>query len=131
MVSVSPNSTAAPDATISAIAGDYPDGCTTAEAGSGYYEASVATGGAFLSICEPDWGSHVRNLAFLSAGTPTDTFGLTYDPVEPSILVTVNDEASSDWTYDPDQKAIRFSEEAVPESGAHVVISYDLGCADI
>ncbi len=39
------------DVVIHAVAGDYPGGCGSASAGTGYYEATVATGGVFLSIC--------------------------------------------------------------------------------
>jgi hypothetical protein len=38
---------------VSAIAGDVPSGCGSATAGYGYWEAAEATGGAFLSICDP------------------------------------------------------------------------------
>ena len=48
------------DVVIHAVAGDYPGGCGSAQAGTGYYEATVATGGLFLSICATDWGSHLE-----------------------------------------------------------------------
>lgn len=53
----------ADDVVINAIAGDYPTGCGAAMPGTGYYEATRATGGVFLSICAPDWTSHYEMLA--------------------------------------------------------------------
>ena len=47
---------------IHAIVGDYPSGCGGAAPGTGYYEATVATGGAFLSFCA-DREDSLRTLA--------------------------------------------------------------------
>lgn len=121
----------APNASISAIAGDWPDGCATAEAGAGYYEASLATGGAFLSICATDWGEKLRTLAQLTGGTTTDTFPLTYPPVEGTLTVTVNDEPATGWTWVSEENAVVFGADAIPVPGAHVVLDYGLACADI
>ncbi len=118
-----------PQATMSAIAGDVPGGCATAVPGTGYYEAANATGGAFFSICDSNWGTNIRTLAQLSAGSPTDTFQLTYEPVEDSVQVQVDGESAWDWTFDTEQNAVVFDSDAVPDSGSHIEITYDLYCS--
>lgn len=116
----------APSATITAIVGDVPDGCATAEPGSGYYEASVATGGAFMSICAADWSPYFDTIATMTASGTTDTFVLTSLPDPATITVTVDDVPSTDWTYDATLNAILFAEGAVPEPGAHIQVSFEL-----
>lgn len=51
------------DVVMHAVGGDYPSGCGDAEPYANFYEATVATGGVFLSICATDWGSHLELLA--------------------------------------------------------------------
>lgn len=110
---------------VSAVAGPVPSGCTSsgnsAEAGTGYAEAVDATGGVFLSICA-DWGTSVEELA--EASIQQDTFELSHNAYEPSIVVTVNGATvSSGWHYDEDTNAVIFDTDA-PDEGAAVSISY-------
>jgi hypothetical protein len=77
------------DVLIHAIAGDMPSGCGGNEPGRGWYEASVATGGLFLSICATDWASTLETLAEGSAADLT-SFALTQTPVAETILVRVD-----------------------------------------
>ena len=51
------------DVKLSAVAGDYPGGCSTAAPGAGYHQAVSATGGEYLSICDTNWAKHVETLA--------------------------------------------------------------------
>ncbi|MBK9648258.1 MAG: choice-of-anchor D domain-containing protein [Deltaproteobacteria bacterium] len=56
---------------LSAIAGDVPGGCATADAGTGYYDAVGMTGGEFLSICAPELdGLHAAPRQRLGEGQP-------------------------------------------------------------
>lgn len=110
---------------ISAVAGDYPGGCSTgrnsAEPGTGYYEAVSYTGGEFLSICS-DWSENVDALA--DASIRVTSFTLTHTPVPSSIVVEVNDVVrASGWHYDATANAVVFDTDA-PEEGSIVDVAY-------
>lgn len=62
--------------TVNAASGDSPSGCGTADYGEGYYEASVATGGSFLSICDSAWGADLADAVETAGPIPpeNDTF---------------------------------------------------------
>lgn len=109
---------------ISAVAGDYPSGCTSrgnsAEYGSGYYEAANATGGEFLSICS-DWSENVEALA--NASVTRTTFALAHTPVETTLVVYVNDAVATGWHYDAGSNSVVFDTN-VPVEGDHVRAEY-------
>ena len=110
---------------VSAVAGPVPGGCSgagnSAEPGTGYAEAVAETGGVFLSICD-DWGASVEELA--EASVQQDTFALSHNAYESSIVVLVNGSPrSSGWHYDDDTNAVIF-DSAPPDEGATVTISY-------
>jgi len=109
--------------TISAIAGDYPSGCSDASAGTGYYEAVDATNGVFLSICQ-SW-ANTSNLGLLaSASVNQDTFELSQPAQESTIVVAVNGQSrSSGWSYDATLNAVIFSSN-LPGEGDAVDITY-------
>ncbi|MDP2307899.1 MAG: choice-of-anchor D domain-containing protein [Pseudomonadota bacterium] len=110
---------------FSAVAGDYPSGCTSgansAEFGSGYYEAVNATGGEYLSICS-NWSTSVEALA--TASVDMFVFELTRTPVPETIAVTLNGATRTGWAYDAAANSIVFDEAARPEEGDVVVVSY-------
>jgi len=111
---------------VHAIAGDYPSGCGSAEPGHGWYEASVATGGLFLSICATDWASHLEALAEGSAANLT-RFELTSAPVPETIRVTINGVPSTvGWTFDETANTVVFDDDHVPEGGSTIEIEYSL-----
>lgn len=124
----------APNMAITAIVGDVPtSACDTADPGYGYYEAALASHGAFLSICEKDWSGYFDAIATLSSTGQTDRFGLSSNADGATIVVTVNDEVmESGWTYDEGGQAIVFDEDLMPEPGAHIVVEYALpaDCAE-
>jgi hypothetical protein len=96
---------------ISAVAGDYPNGCATAEAGAGYYEAVQATGGIYLSICDTDWASHASELATASLADIYN-FTLSDTPDVATIRVWVNGtEWTSGWHYDAPSNQVRFDDD--------------------
>lgn len=107
---------------VSAIVGDYPSGCGSADAGTGYYEAVNYTGGEFLSICASNWSGYMSSLA--EASISQDTYELKATPVESTIFVSVNDvERAGGWSYDAASNAVVISSD-VPEGGDTVKISY-------
>lgn len=117
----------APTTAITSIAGDYPYGCYTAEAGWGYYEATLATGGAFLSICAPDWGSYFQTIATIAATGKTDTFVLSSRPDPSTLMVYINDvQVTSGWAYNDVANAVIFETASIPESNSRIRIEYQL-----
>jgi len=93
------------DLAVHGIAGDLPSGCelggstfpTAALPSWSLYDATVETGGAFLSFCDPDWGASARTLA----SRFTDPYILDGAPSVTSIEVFVDgDPVSSGWSYD-------------------------------
>lgn len=110
---------------MSAIAGDLPNGCETpdnsAQAGVGYYEASVATRGVFLPFCS-SWGDEIDTLAEASTSRPV--FPLSSTPEVSTITVRVNGHVETrNWAYDAVTNAVVFTSD-YPGSGDEVVIDY-------
>jgi len=106
---------------ISAIAGDYPSGCGTAQPGTGYYEAVQATGGEFLSICS-NWSNMVETLADASIELSEYELSHTADP--DTLVVRVNGtQDTNSWVFVPVTNSVNFH-SAVPEGGDTVRISY-------
>ncbi|MBN2801014.1 MAG: choice-of-anchor D domain-containing protein [Deltaproteobacteria bacterium] len=113
---------AAPGLSISAVAGPVPDGCATAAPGTGYYQATLATGGTFLSICEEDWGTRLEQLASASTGRQS-FFPLTQAPDPESISVYLDGtELLEGWRYVPSLQAVRLDDP--PEVGQTVEVRY-------
>jgi hypothetical protein len=114
------------DVLVHAIAGDMPSGCGGNEPGRGWYEASVATGGLFLSICATDWASTLETLAEGSAADLT-SFALTQTPVPETITVRVDGiTTTTGWTYDAGTNMVVFDETSVPEGGSTIEVDYAL-----
>jgi len=109
---------------MSAIAGDVPSGCSSAEPGTGYAEAVDSTGGVFLSICS-DW-ANANNLELLAeASVQQDSFALSHEAVEETIEVMINDQEvdDDDWYYDETQNVVIFVDSS-PEEGDELSITY-------
>lgn len=109
---------------VSAVAGPR-GGCmsagNSAEEGSGYLEIVAETGGVFLELCS-DWGASAESLA--EASVQLDTFELSHNAYEPSIVVLVNGvERTSGWSFDEGTNSVVFDTDA-PDEGATVEISY-------
>jgi len=108
---------------LSAVAGPVPDGCATAEPGNGYAEAVAATGGEFLSICDP-WEEQLDVL--VGASVERALFVLSAIPREETLAVAVDGRVrTSGWEYDAMLNAVRFTDDA-PRSGEEVVIRYEV-----
>jgi hypothetical protein len=112
---------------ISAIAGDYPGGCSSfgnsADAGTGYWEATNYTNGVFLSICST-WSDPSSMQLLAEASVLLDTYPLDQRPVESSIRVFVNDaEVFSVWHYDDALQSVVFDLSS-PGEGSEVRVTY-------
>lgn len=106
---------------ISAVAGDYPSGCDSADAGFGYYESVEATGGAFLSICA-DWGGNVESLAETTIDA-LFSFPLAEQPVVDTLVVLLDGVAQEEgWAYDEVTNSVAF--DRILPAGSEVLVSY-------
>lgn len=110
--------------TFHGIAGPWPDGCSSARAATGLYEAITETGGQLLSICEPDLMPALEQLA-AAASPERRRFPLSALPVLGTLSVRV-DGATWDtgWTYEADENAVRF--EVLPETGDTIELAYQV-----
>ena len=121
-----------------AVIGDYPGGCNfpylnrsrSIAFGGGYYEMTQRYNGDWYSICAVDWGQQMQNLA--NTVTTQRSFDIDEsDPIESTIVVTVNGQASSDWVYDIVNNAVIFNGGSVPEPGQTIIIEYAVwGCGE-
>jgi len=114
------------DVIMHAIGGNYPSGCGSASAYTGFYEATVATGGLFLSICATDWGEHLEALA---EGSTADlsSFPLSQYPVPETIEIEIDGTTTTiGWEYNPSTNAVDFDSDYVPEGGSTITIGYAL-----
>ena len=125
----------APATFVNAVVGPVPNGCDTAEAGHGYYEAVVATGGLNLDICNLDWGSHLVDLAEqANIAKLASIFYLKYGDIEPnSIVVDVDGVVQEEgWEFviieddngNEELRYIEFDEDHVPGEGTVITVTY-------
>jgi hypothetical protein len=114
----------APGAAISAVAGPVPGGCPSANPGTGYHEAVLATEGAFLAICDSDWGENLEVIAATTGASPYG-FELSATPDPETLEVRVDDALRADWTYDEARNAVVFAPRTFPEGTYEVTVSYD------
>ena len=85
------------------------------------YDATVATGGAYLSICDPDWTRLAKTLALWF----TAPYVLDGAPLLESIEVFVGGaSASSGWSYDDSTHEITFDDASLPAEGAELRVDY-------
>ncbi|MFT5684654.1 MAG: hypothetical protein ACI8RZ_005598 [Myxococcota bacterium] len=112
------------DVVFHAIGGDYPGGCDSAEPYTGFYEATVATGGIFESICTTDWDATLESVGSYILPAPAASFSLSQPAVSETIAVLVDAQSVSSWQHDTDNDAIVFDADHIPVGGAEVTISY-------
>lgn len=121
------------------VISDVPGGCTytqpnggqrTLQPGYGYWDLIDYYGGSWYSICAIDWGIQLQDLA--NEVTAQRVFELDeHDPIPETIVVTVNGQVSSDWTYSEDVNAVAFNEGRTPEEGQTITIEYAThGCGE-
>ena len=111
------------DVTFSAIVGPLPEGCDGALPGLGYADATMATSGALISICDA-WYTELDLLVALTVQHPS--FPLTATPIPETIAVAVNGtERALGWAYVPADNEVVFSIE-IPVTGDLVEITYEV-----
>lgn len=112
-------------ARASAIVGDSPDGCTSADgaaqAGTRYLEVVSTTEGVAGSICEPDLSEVLASLGE-AALTYEQTFALRAEPVDGEVTVDVDGlRQTTGWTLTDDHE-VRF--EVPPVADAVIDVTY-------
>jgi len=116
-----------------AVIGEPPDGCQIdqwmrAEYGGGYWDIVDYYGGDWYSICSTDWGVQLEDMANSMAGRRDYELG-EEDPIESTIVITVNGQVVNEWDYDPATNSITFRSGHVPEAGQVIGIDYAVwGC---
>jgi hypothetical protein len=110
------------DLIVHAIGGDYPSGCGSADPYTGMYEATMATGGLFLSICS-DIDTWFAPLEYL-VGDPGSSFQLSEQAVSSTIEVRVDGVTTTAWVYDSSDNAIVFDAGSEPADGQTVEVEY-------
>jgi hypothetical protein len=111
---------------VTALSGD---GCSVESYGTRYAELTAMVGGLRIPICG-DWSGIVSDLASASV-VELDRFALSRTPLEDTIQVRVDGNIATGWTYDESTNEIVFElEAAVPDAGAEISISYQVGGCD-
>lgn len=109
-----------------AIGGPYPSGCDGAESADGYYEATVATGGSFTSICTEDWPGVMADLG-ARLDPPLTDLALDDRPVPQTLEAKVDGiRFNVGWAYDPASNAIVFEPAYSPPAGSTVEVFYEV-----
>jgi hypothetical protein len=116
---------------FTAIVGDRPGGCSTADdsaaEGEGYWEVIDGVGGHFLSVCSDDWSVFLTELGYEAAGLKR-SFHLRRIPIEDTLVVTLDgvEAVEGTWTYSQITNSIDFPIEFVPEELAMIEVTYQL-----
>lgn len=116
-----------------AVIGDPPSGCqipprTNASYGAGYWDIVDHYGGTWYSICASDWGVQLQMMANQMAGRSAYELRES-DPIEDTIVVTVNGQVVTEWEYDSNTNSVRFHTDHIPEPGQTINIDYAVwGC---
>ena len=112
------------DVIVHAVGGDYPGGCGSASAYTGLYEATVATGGQFVSICASDWATSLAAVAE-EVARGMDSFDLSEEAVPGALVVRIDGVTTTEgWSCDEARNALSFDSEHVPEGGAIIEVEY-------
>lgn len=111
--------------TFHAIGEHYTGACASSVPFAGYIEAVEATDGIFLNLCDTDWTGHMEKLAAVIMNGSTSIFPLDGTPLASSVSVKIDGITESDgWEYDEGFNAVIFDDDAYPEPGAILEITY-------
>ncbi len=95
-----------------------------AEEGTQYILAAQKTGGIVQSICDTNWNNSLAKIG-LDLDSQISQVVLPTAPVLSTIVVTVNGVATTTWTYNAGNNAVKFDAGHVPAEGAAVKVTYD------
>ena len=117
---------------VSAIAGDVPNGCSTADAGVRYEAATSALRGQFESICSTSWNRLLQDIG-LGVFALRSSWTLSRPATPSTIRVTIDGQvvpqsSTNGWTYDAASNSVSFNGSAVPPAGARIEVAYGAVC---
>lgn len=112
------------DVIIHGMGGPAPSGCGAVLAYDGVWEASLATGGGFLALCNEVWPDILLDLA--DAMRPDlSAFALSDRPLVETLRVKLDGVTqTTGWAYDAVENAVVFDDAHVPERGSTVEVTY-------
>ena len=111
---------------VTALSGD---GCEVESYGTRYAQLTSMVGGLRIPICG-SWDAIVDDLANASI-VLLDRFALSRKALEDTIEVRVDGNIATGWSYDEATNEVVFDlKAAVPEAGAEVSITYQVGGCD-
>lgn len=117
---------------VSAIAGDVPNGCATAVSGARYYDVVQALNGQFESVCSASWINLLQNIGLDVFALRTSwSLSRPADPATISVRVNGNpvpQNGTNGWTFDVLTNVVTFHGTAVPPPGAQIEIQYGAVC---
>jgi len=118
------------DLRIHAVGGDDPEGCEidehySARAYTGFYEATKATGGSFISICSEDWGiALAESIAENQGGT--EQLVLALEPVPESIELWIDGvQHTEGWSWST-SSGVLFDADHRPSDGSEIEVDYTI-----
>ncbi len=115
----------AEDLFVHAVGGDYPSGCDSASAYSGMYEATVATGGQFLSICSENWYADLLAPFEELASTALGCWYLSDTPVEASLELRFDGtDQPQGWSYEAEYNTLIIEEADIPAPETVIEVEY-------
>jgi len=88
--------------------------------GDRYMEATNYFGGIIVDICADDWAPGVADAS--NQTEPHEEWELTYEPIEDSIRVFIDQQLNWDWHYDASSQKVYF--DVIPSGNAWVEIGY-------
>jgi hypothetical protein len=108
---------------LHAIVGPYPDGCPTAQVGSGYLYVASHTLGAWHPICDDAWGGELIAPSFGPVGYAT--FPLTRTPVAESVELWLHGSVpAGGWNYGKESNSVYVQDRIAPPYGTELEIRY-------
>jgi hypothetical protein len=88
--------------------------------GDRYMEATNAFNGIIVDICAEDWSAGVTDAS--NQVDPYEWYELSYEPIEDSIRVFIDQAPNNDWTYQSSDNTVYFT--VIPDPGAWVEVAY-------
>ncbi|MFH1468581.1 MAG: choice-of-anchor D domain-containing protein [Pseudomonadota bacterium] len=112
------------DLSVSGVGGAVPDGCDSVGPYTGVWEASAASHGLFVSLCDADWGEQLAPLA-ITWGMPLGRYPLSQAPAPASVVVTADSvPITGPWAWDARDGSLVIDPDGLPTPGSEVQITY-------
>jgi hypothetical protein len=117
---------------VSAIAGDVPNGCATAVSGARYLDVVQHLNGQFESVCSQSWNSLLMNIG-IGVFTLRTAWTLSRPADQATIVARVGgnpvaQNAANGWTFDAASNTVTFHGSSIPPPGSQIEIQYNAVC---